>query len=231
MTWGDFLTVEIWSRSSSSLANTKPSSGCIPSRCQPALARRGQLPLQHGAESEAAPDPQTEQGAVRRGEPHAPTLHKGTDLVIPLPHSSGPCTAAIAAASTTLTQKCPWAIQNPFCCSWREQGDALGGSCGVPWAHHARGVVNTAGKQIAMPPWLCGRFDSPKSHRCPGMEAGGCGAGLTLPSQSSVPRPGSLSPRRAAAAAGRAAEANFAEWLFFKNNFAFVSRSGLLQIE
>lgn len=43
--------------------------------------------------------------------------------------------------------------------------------------------------------------------------------------------PGPSSPRRRAAAAGRAAEANFAEWLFFKNNFAFVSRSGLLQIE
>lgn len=48
-------------------------------------------------------------------------------------------------------------------------------------------------------------------------------------SQGSVARGGS--PRRRAAAAGRAAEANFAEWLFFKNNFAFVSRSGLLQIE
>lgn len=43
--------------------------------------------------------------------------------------------------------------------------------------------------------------------------------------------PGWIYPRRRAAAAGRAAEANFAEWLLFKNNSAFVSRSGLLQIE
>lgn len=96
------------------------------------------------------------------GEPHTPTLQI---LVIPLPRCSSPCTAAIAAVSTTLTSKCPWALQNPFCCCWKEQEDALGspgGAFGVPRAHHARGAINNAGKQVVMLPWLCGRFDSPK---------------------------------------------------------------------
>lgn len=80
------------------------------------------------------------------------------------------------------------------------------------------------------------RFRQPKKSAEPEEEAQeGVGQGTTLLSPVSgiqEPRfPGRISPRRRAAAAGRAAEANFAEWLLFKNNSAFVSRSGLLQIE
>lgn len=55
------------------------------------------------AEPRAAPDPRTEQGTVRMGQPHAPTLHKDMEQAIPLPRCSGSCTAAIAAVSTILT--------------------------------------------------------------------------------------------------------------------------------
>lgn len=74
-----------------------------------------------------------------------------------------------------------------------------------------------------------------KSSRTWGRSPGGCGAGtMLLPLVSGIREqrfPGRISPWRRAAVAGRAVEANFAEWLFFKNNSAFVSRSGLLQIE
>lgn len=86
-----------------------------------------------------------------------------------------------------------------------------------------------------MLPSLHGGFGSLKSQQSPGRGPGWCRAGTqVLPPISSIQDlcfPGRISPRRRAVAAGQAAEANFAEWLLFKNNSAFVSRSGLLQIE
>lgn len=63
-------------------AIAKPSA-LIALQCQPAWAWRRQAPAR--AEAAAPPDPWIEQGGVRVGEPHAPTLGEGKDWEIPLP--------------------------------------------------------------------------------------------------------------------------------------------------
>lgn len=76
---------------------------------------------------------------------------------------------------------------------WGAPGDA----CGVPRAHHARGAINSDGKQVGMLPWLCGRFESPKRPAGPGEGARRLWSRAHAPSplqasQSSVSRDGSL---------------------------------------
>lgn len=98
----------------------------------------------------------------------------------------------------------------------------------------AGGAVNSAGEQVMVLPWLCGRFDIRKKPAGPGggsLEGAEQGPGPFPGAESRSSIPGPSSPRQQQQQQERAAEENFAEWLLFKNNFAFVSRSGLLQIE